>query len=94
MALAIEVAGLLTALTRKNMYHLQEKGKVREKLATNVTIVVVTLIQFTSSRGVVKDFNARPFSRMFLRTQMLTKLGPSGRKISTVPVIFSQNFAP
>ena len=44
----------------KNMYRPQEKGKVRERLATNVTIVFVTLIQFISSRGVIQ-IHARPF---------------------------------
>ena len=40
---------------RNNTYQPQEKGKVREKLATNVTIVVVTLIQLTSFCGILKD---------------------------------------
>ena len=44
---------------------------------TNVTIVVVTIIQFTSSRGVVNDFSRGLSAEGFLKTRVLLKWGPS-----------------
>ena len=63
---------------RKNMYCPQEKGKVREKLATNVTIVVVTLSEFTSSRGVVKDFTRNLLAEYFLERKCYRSWGHQG----------------